>query len=39
MLQFGMLLYGGSKDWEYYGDPETGNYASRIWTLGLNLTF
>ena len=29
----------GSKDWEYYGDPETGNYASRIWTLGLNLTF
>ena len=28
-----------AKDWEGYGDPETGNFASRIWTLGLNLTF
>ena len=27
-----------AKDWEY-GDPETGNWASRIYTLGLNLTF
>lgn len=27
-----------AKDWEY-GDPETAGYASRVWTLGLNLTF
>ncbi len=27
-----------AKDWEY-GDPETGSWASRIYTLGLNLTF
>ncbi|MDR2773599.1 MAG: SusC/RagA family TonB-linked outer membrane protein [Tannerella sp.] len=27
-----------AKDWEY-GDPETGGWASRIYTLGLNLTF
>lgn len=27
-----------SKDWEY-GDPETGGLATRIYTLGLNLTF
>jgi TonB-linked SusC/RagA family outer membrane protein len=26
------------KDWEY-GDPETGGLATRIFTLGLNLTF
>jgi TonB-linked SusC/RagA family outer membrane protein len=26
------------KDWEY-GDPETGGLATRIYTLGLNLTF
>jgi len=25
-------------DWEY-GDPETGNFATRVYTLGLNLTF
>lgn len=28
-----------AKDWKYYGDPETGNFASRIYTLGVNLTF
>ena len=27
-----------AKDWEY-GDPETGGLATRIYTLGLNLTF
>lgn len=27
-----------AKDWEY-GDPETGTYAARTYTLGLNLTF
>lgn len=27
-----------TKDWEY-GDPETGTYAARIFTLGLNVTF
>ncbi|MDR1223455.1 MAG: SusC/RagA family TonB-linked outer membrane protein [Tannerella sp.] len=27
-----------AKDWEY-GDPETGGWASRVYTLGLNLTF
>lgn len=27
-----------SKDWEY-GDPETGGWASRVYTLGLNLVF
>jgi TonB-linked SusC/RagA family outer membrane protein len=27
-----------AKDWEY-ADPETGAWASRIYTLGLNLTF
>lgn len=27
-----------AKDWEY-GDPETGDWASRVYTLGLNLTF
>ncbi|MDR3366264.1 MAG: SusC/RagA family TonB-linked outer membrane protein [Prevotellaceae bacterium] len=27
-----------AKDWEY-GDPETGSWASRVFTLGLNLTF
>ena len=27
-----------SKDWEY-GDPETGGMATRIFSLGLNLTF
>lgn len=27
-----------NKDWEY-GDPEAGGYGSRIYTLGLNLTF
>lgn len=27
-----------SKDWEY-GDPETGGLATRIYTLGVNLTF
>ena len=27
-----------AKDWEY-ADPETGEWASRIYTLGLNLTF
>jgi TonB-linked SusC/RagA family outer membrane protein len=26
------------KDWEY-GDPETGGLATRIYTLGLNITF
>jgi hypothetical protein len=26
------------KDWEY-GDPETGNLATRILSLGLNVTF
>jgi TonB-linked SusC/RagA family outer membrane protein len=40
-----LKLYGSirnvavwQKDWEY-GDPETGGLASRIFTLGLNLTF
>lgn len=28
-----------AKDWKYYGDPETGNFASRVYTLGVNLTF
>lgn len=27
-----------AKDWEY-GDPETGGWATRVYTLGLNLTF
>lgn len=27
-----------SKDWEY-GDPETGGLATRVYTLGVNLTF
>lgn len=27
-----------AKDWEY-GDPETGSWASRVYTLGLNLVF
>jgi TonB-linked SusC/RagA family outer membrane protein len=27
-----------NKDWEY-GDPETGGLATRVFTLGLNLTF
>jgi len=27
-----------TKDWDY-GDPETGTYAARIYTLGLNVTF
>jgi len=27
-----------AKDWEY-GDPETGDWASRVYTLGVNLTF
>lgn len=27
-----------AKDWEY-GDPETGGLATRVYTLGLNLTF
>jgi len=27
-----------ANDWEY-GDPETGSWASRVYTLGLNLTF
>ncbi|MDR0700762.1 MAG: SusC/RagA family TonB-linked outer membrane protein [Tannerella sp.] len=27
-----------AKDWEY-GDPETGGWASRVYTLGLNITF
>lgn len=27
-----------NKDWEY-GDPETGGLATRIYTMGLNLTF
>jgi len=27
-----------SKDWEY-GDPESGDWGSRIYTFGLNLTF
>ncbi|WP_296942666.1 SusC/RagA family TonB-linked outer membrane protein [uncultured Dysgonomonas sp.] len=27
-----------AKDWEY-GDPETGSWASRVYTLGLNFTF
>jgi len=27
-----------SHDWEY-GDPETGSWASRVFTLGLNLVF
>ena len=27
-----------SKDWEY-SDPETGSYATRVYTLGLNVTF
>ncbi|KOH46364.1 collagen-binding protein [Sunxiuqinia dokdonensis] len=27
-----------AKDWEY-GDPETGGLATRLYTLGLNLTF
>ena len=26
------------KDWEY-SDPETGSYAARVYTLGLNVTF
>lgn len=26
------------KDWEY-GDPETGNFGTRVFSLGLNLTF
>jgi hypothetical protein len=28
----------GSKDWTY-GDPETGDWASRVYNLGLNLIF
>jgi TonB-linked SusC/RagA family outer membrane protein len=27
-----------AKDWEY-GDPETGDFATRVFTLGLNLIF
>lgn len=27
-----------TKDWEY-GDPETGGWASRVYTLGINLVF
>lgn len=27
-----------TREWEY-GDPETANWASRVWTLGINITF
>jgi hypothetical protein len=27
-----------AKDWEY-GDPETGGLGTRVYSLGLNLTF
>jgi TonB-linked SusC/RagA family outer membrane protein len=28
-----------ANNWDYYGDPETGGMATRIYSLGLNLTF
>ncbi|WP_348798833.1 hypothetical protein [Flavobacterium adhaerens] len=25
-------------DWEYFGDPETGGLATRMFNIGLNIT-
>lgn len=33
------LLTIQSGDWKYYGDPETGGLAKRVFNIGVNLTF
>jgi TonB-linked SusC/RagA family outer membrane protein len=34
-----VAVWAADDNWQYYGDPETGGLATRIFTLGLNLTF